>query len=76
MSRALERPYEELLHDLPGQAVLNVDDLANMLTGGDVTVESGSLAQDIEIDAALSWTSTHRLTLDSYHSISFNFHLL
>jgi hypothetical protein len=53
-------------------ADLNATDLANMLTDGDVTVQSGSLAQDIEIDAALSWTSTHRLTLDSYYSIKFN----
>ena len=54
------------------KAVLNVGDLANMLASGDATVQSGSIAQDIEIDAALSWTSTHRLTLDSYHSITFN----
>src|SRR3954465_11946208 len=50
-------------------AVLNTGDLTNMLASGDVTVESGNLAQDIEINAALSWTSAHRLTLDSYHSI-------
>jgi len=54
------------------KAILNVTELANMLAGGDVTVQSGSLAQDIVIDAALTWTSTHRLTLDSYHSIAFN----
>jgi hypothetical protein len=54
------------------KAVLNVTDLANMLAAGDVTVQSGSLAQEIDIDAALSWTSTHRLTLDSYRSITFN----
>jgi hypothetical protein len=54
------------------KAVLNVNDLASMLASGDATVQSGSLAQDIEIDAALSWTGAHRLTLDSYHSIAFN----
>jgi hypothetical protein len=54
------------------KAVLNVGDLANMLAGGDVKISSGSMAQDIEIDAALSWTGTHRLTLDAYHSIAFN----
>jgi hypothetical protein len=54
------------------KAVLNVTDLANMLAGGDVTVKSGNLAKDIEIDAALSWTSPHRLMLDSFHSIDFN----
>lgn len=53
------------------KAILNVTDLANMLTAGDVAVKSGSIAQDIDIDAALSWTSTSRLTLDSYHSIYF-----
>lgn len=54
------------------QAVLNVTDLANLLAGADTTVQSASVAQDIEIDAALSWTSTHRLTLDAYHSLAFN----
>ena len=53
-------------------AVLNVNDLANMLASGDVTVQSGSLARDIEVDAPLRWTSTSRLTLDSYHTIAFN----
>jgi hypothetical protein len=53
------------------KAVLNVTDLANMLASGDVTVRSGSLAHDIDINAALSWTSTSRLTLDSYRSITF-----
>jgi hypothetical protein len=55
------------------KAVLNVGDLANMLAGGSVTVNTaGSTAQDIEIAAALSWTSTSRLTLDAYRSITFN----
>ena len=54
------------------KAVLNAGDLASMLASGDVTIASGSLAQDIDIDAALSWTSTSRLTLNSYHAISFN----
>jgi hypothetical protein len=54
------------------KAVLNVDDLAGMLASGDVKVTSGAQAQDIEINAALSWTSTQRLTLDAYHSIAFN----
>ena len=43
-----------------------------MLSAGAVTVASGSVAKDIEFDAALSWTSTHRLTLDSYRTIAFN----
>jgi hypothetical protein len=54
------------------EAVLNVGDLENMLADGDVKLVSGNLAQDIDIDAALTWTSTHRLTLDAYDSITFN----
>jgi hypothetical protein len=54
------------------KAVLNVGDLQTMLASGDVKVTSGNLAQDIEIDAPVSWTSTHRLTLDSYRAIAFN----
>jgi hypothetical protein len=53
-------------------AVLNASDLANMLASGDVSVQSGSMAMDIDIDASLSWASAHRLTLDSYRSITFN----
>lgn len=33
VSRALERPYEELLHDLPGQPVLNVDETGHKQSG-------------------------------------------
>ena len=45
-------------------------DLANMLASGDVTVKSTSAAPDIDINAALSWTSTHRLTLDAtFHHV-------
>jgi hypothetical protein len=54
------------------KAVLNVGDLANMLATGDVKITSDGLAQDIEIDAGLSWTSPQRLTLDSYRSIVFS----
>ena len=54
------------------KAILNVTDLQNMLAGGDVTLISGAVAQDIEIDTGVSWTSSHRLTLDSYRSISVN----
>jgi hypothetical protein len=53
-------------------AVLNISDLAGMLAAGDVIVASGSAAQDIQIDAALTWTSNSRLTLDSYHAIAFD----
>ena len=54
------------------KAVLNVGDLASMLATGNLKVASGNQAQDIEIDATLSWTSAHRLTLDVYQSITFN----
>ncbi len=54
------------------KAVLNVTDLTNMLASGDTTIKSTSQNPDIEIDAPLSWTSTSRLTLDAYHSITFN----
>ena len=53
-------------------AVLNAGELANMLAGGDLTIKSGNLAQDMEIHATISWTSTSRLTLDAYHAIAFN----
>jgi len=53
------------------KAVLNAADLDGMLSSGDVTVSSGSLAQDIDIKAKLSWSTTSRLTLDAYRSIAF-----
>ncbi|HEX4861390.1 MAG TPA: hypothetical protein VFV07_09145, partial [Rhizomicrobium sp.] len=53
-------------------AVLNVSDLASMLADGNVTVASGSTASDIEVDAALSFASANGLTLDAFHSITFN----
>ena len=52
-------------------AVLNISELANMLASEDVQVVSGSLAQDIDFDASLSWTSNRTLTLDAFHSIFF-----
>jgi hypothetical protein len=54
------------------RAVLNSTDLANMLSGSDIKVVSGGQARDMEIAAALSWTSTSRLTLDAYRSIAFD----
>ncbi len=47
-------------------ATLNVSDLAGMLAAGDVSVASGSIAHDITVSTVLSWTSTSRLTLDSF----------
>jgi hypothetical protein len=51
-------------------AVLNVNDLANMLQASDVKVTTGSGAVTIEITAGLSWASTNRLTLDANCSVS------
>jgi len=53
------------------KATLNVTDLANMLSASDVKVVADANAQDIQIKAALNWTSASRLTLDAYRSISF-----
>ena len=53
------------------KAVLNVSDLASMLAKDDVSVRSNAQTQDVNIHAALSWTSAHRLTLDAYRSITF-----
>ena len=52
-------------------AVLNARDLMKDLAHGDTTVASGSTAEDIEFDASVHWTSAHRLTIDSYRSITF-----
>src|SRR5437764_12692391 len=53
------------------RANLNVADLANMLSQGDVKVLSDSASQDIDFSAPLSWTSASRLILESYRSIVF-----
>ncbi|HEX3942671.1 MAG TPA: hypothetical protein VHW69_01160 [Rhizomicrobium sp.] len=52
------------------KAVLNVDDLTTMLASGDVTVKTGTLAKDIDIDQPLTWSSTSRLTLDAQQSVT------
>ena len=53
------------------KAVLNVGELAGLLASGDVSVNTaGALAANIQISAALSWTSTSRLTLDAYQSVT------
>jgi hypothetical protein len=51
-------------------AVLNVKDLRHLLAAGDVTVASGSVAQDIDFAAKLQWTRNSRLTLDAYRGIA------
>ncbi len=54
------------------KAVLNISDLTSMLAGGDVTISSTSVAQDIVIDASFSWANSHSLTLDAYRSLTVN----
>ncbi len=53
------------------KAVLNTTDLANMLATGDVKVVTGNGAVTITVSGPFSWTSTHRLTLDAYQTVSF-----
>src|SRR6185437_10842370 len=53
------------------KAVLNVNDLTNMLAAGDVKIITGAGAQTVTIAAPFSWTSTSRLTLDAYYNVSF-----
>ncbi len=53
-------------------AVLNVDDLTNLLASGDVTVESSddlNTPGGIDIVAAVRWSSNTRLTLSARHNI-------
>lgn len=51
-------------------AVLNAGDLKHLLAAGDVTVASGSAAEDIAFDAKLQWTKPGRLTLDAWRGIA------
>src|SRR5947208_11093760 len=53
------------------KAVLNVNDLTDMLVSGDVKITTGAGAVTITVAAPFSWTSTHRLTLDAYLTVSF-----
>jgi hypothetical protein len=51
-------------------ANMNATDLSTMLASSDVTVANGALTKDIDVDAEVSWGSTHRLTLDSRRAIN------
>jgi hypothetical protein len=53
------------------QAVLNVNDLTNMLADGDVKITTGAGAVTITVESPFSWISAHRLTLDAYYNVSF-----
>jgi hypothetical protein len=53
------------------RAYLNVNDVTSMLAAGNLKIATGSGAEDIHVDAAFSWTSPSRLTLDAQRSIEF-----
>src|SRR5947207_10023728 len=53
------------------KAYLNVNDVTNMLSAGDLKVTTGSGALDIHVKAPFSWANTSRLTLDAMRSIEF-----
>jgi hypothetical protein len=53
------------------QAVMNVNDLTNMLAAGDVKITTGAGAVTITVESPFSWTSTSRLTLDARYNVSF-----
>jgi hypothetical protein len=51
-------------------ANLNASDLVDMLSASDVSVKSGSQAEDMALTQALTWSSSHKLTLDSFRNLS------
>jgi hypothetical protein len=53
-------------------AVLNAGDLATALAQGNVNVESGSDAIDIDVTAPLAWSTRRTLTLTANGSIAVN----
>ncbi|MBV9569610.1 MAG: hypothetical protein JO056_00010 [Alphaproteobacteria bacterium] len=53
------------------KAVLNVNDLVALLSTSDTTVFTGNGAVSISVEAPLSWTSSHKLTLNAYSSVYF-----
>jgi hypothetical protein len=52
------------------RATLNADDLVVMLQSGDVTIQPGARAKDIELKSIVSWATSSRLILDSYRGIT------
>jgi len=52
-------------------ANLNVGDLEAMLSASDVSVTSGSIAQDMSVGQAATWSSIHKLTIDSFRNVTF-----
>jgi hypothetical protein len=53
------------------KANLNVDELVTMLSSSDLVVASGSISQDLSVKNALSWSSAHKLTLESFRNMTF-----
>ncbi|HEY4114098.1 MAG TPA: hypothetical protein VGM17_08560 [Rhizomicrobium sp.] len=51
-------------------AVLNVNDLEDMLASSDVSLRTAAGAQNIEIQVPLSWASSSRLTLDANYNVA------
>jgi len=51
-------------------AVLNVKKLAHLLSAGSVTIESGSVAQDIVVAASIQWVNNNGLEFDAYRSLT------
>lgn len=58
-------------HATAAVANLSVATLKQMLKAGDLKIDTGADAQDIEIDQAFNWSKPHRLTLDAFRSIVF-----
>jgi hypothetical protein len=52
------------------KAVLNVNDLTNMLAAGDVKITTGNGADAIGILSPFAWASTHHLTLDAFYNVN------
>ena len=56
-------------------AVLNEKDFRHMIGAGDLTLVSGSTAQDIVVNAKIQWAKAHHLSLDSFRGIAFTLEL-
>ncbi|HEX4860720.1 MAG TPA: hypothetical protein VFV07_05750 [Rhizomicrobium sp.] len=53
------------------KANMNAGDLASMLASSDIALENGQLTKGFDFDAALSWASTHKLTIETRAAINF-----
>jgi len=51
------------------KAYLNVKDLQKLLKSSDIKVTTGAGAKTMGVDVPLTWTSTHRLTLDAIYRV-------